>query len=62
MDGRINRQMDGWRHGRVQAWTNGWGIVLVLEELSKAGSWNRAGQQVSMGEMRLSVLGTQEVT
>lgn len=30
--------------GRVQTWTNGWGIVLVLEELSKAGSLNRAGQ------------------
>lgn len=46
----------------MQAWTNRWGIVLVLEELSKAGSLNRAGQEVSMGEMKLPVLGTQEIT
>lgn len=48
--------------GRVQTWTNGWGIVLVLEELSKAGSLNRAGQGGEHGGMKLPVLGTQEIT
>lgn len=52
----MDEQMGGWKHGWVGEWTNGSGIVLVLEEVSEA------GQEVSMGEMKLSILGTQEVT
>lgn len=62
MDGWIDARMDGWVDTWVQGcrdgWRGGWGIVLVLEEVSEAGSLHRTGQgrrqEGSMGEVELS--------
>lgn len=44
--------MDGWPHGQMQKWTDGWGIFLVLEKVSEAGSLNRARQEAGGEHLR----------
>lgn len=51
MDIWMDGQMNGKKHGWMQEWTNGQGIVFVMEEVSSQTGQGRR-HKVSMGDMK----------